>query len=50
MDLDPDAQHWFVGLLYTDRDPLVKGTNPDPSIIKQNRNKNLDSYGFVTSL
>jgi hypothetical protein len=29
-----------------DLDPLVRGTDPDPSIIKQN----LDSYCFVTSL
>jgi hypothetical protein len=39
-------------------DPLVQGTDrdpdlasaPDPSIIKQNSKKNLESYWFVTSL
>ncbi len=37
----------FLGL----PDPLVKGTDPDldPSIIKHNMKKNLDSYDFVTS-
>ncbi len=35
----------FFGL--PDSDPLVRGTDPDPSI-KQNSNKNFDSYGFVT--
>jgi hypothetical protein len=31
-------------------DPLVKGIDPDPSIIKQKgRKKNLDSYCFVAS-
>jgi hypothetical protein len=35
-----------------DPDPLVRGTDPapDPSIIKQNSKKNLDSYCFMTSL
>ncbi len=28
----PDPQHWFIDLL--DPDPLVRGTDPDPSIIK----------------
>jgi hypothetical protein len=39
----------FLGLL--DPDPLVRDTDPDPdpSIIKQNGKKNLDSYCFVTS-
>ncbi len=37
----------FFGLL--DPDPLVRGTAPNPSIIKQNSQKDLDSYGFVTS-
>ncbi len=37
-----------MGLL--DPDPLVRGTDPDPSIIKQNIKKNLKSYCFVTSL
>jgi hypothetical protein len=27
--------HMFLGLLDPDSDPLVKGTDPDPSIIKQ---------------
>jgi hypothetical protein len=38
----------FLGLL--DPDPLVRGTDPDPSNIKQNSKKNLDSSCFVTSL
>jgi hypothetical protein len=38
---DPDPM--FLGL--PDSDPLVRGTDPDPSIIKQN----LDSYCSVTS-
>ncbi len=33
----------FFGLL--DLDPLIRG--PDPSIIKQNSKKNLDSYCFL---
>jgi hypothetical protein len=40
----------FLGLLDPDPDPLVRGTDPDPSIIKQNSKKNLDSYYFVTVL
>ncbi len=31
-----------------DPDPLVRGMDPDPSIIMQNCRKNLDSYYFVT--
>ncbi len=31
-------------------DPLIWGSDPDSSIIKQNSKKNLDSYCFVTSL
>jgi hypothetical protein len=38
----------FLGL--PDPDPLVRGTDPDPSIIKENSKKNLDCYCFVTSL
>jgi hypothetical protein len=39
----------FLGLL--DPDPLVRGTNPDPSkTSSKNSKKNLDSYCFVTSL
>jgi hypothetical protein len=38
----------FLGLLDLDPDPLVTGTDPDPSIIKQNSKKNLDFYCFVT--
>jgi hypothetical protein len=39
----------FFGLL--DPDPIVQGTDPDPSIIKQkNSKKNTNSYCFVTSL
>ncbi len=43
----------FLG---SDPDPLVRctdpdpETDPDPSIIRQSNNKNLDSYCFVTSL
>jgi hypothetical protein len=37
-----------MGLL--DPDPLVRGMDQDPSIIKKNSKKNLDSYCFVTSL
>jgi hypothetical protein len=36
----------FLGLL--DPDPLVRGMDPDPYIIKQKK-KNIDSYCFVTS-
>jgi hypothetical protein len=39
-----DPYPYVSGL--SDADPLVRGTNPDPSIIKQN----LDSYRFRTSL
>jgi hypothetical protein len=31
-------------------DPLVRVTDPDPSIINQKSKKNLDSYSFVTFL
>jgi hypothetical protein len=34
----------ILGLLDPDPDPLVRGMDPDPSIIK-----NLDSYCFLTS-
>jgi hypothetical protein len=39
----------FLG--FPDPDPLVRGVDPDPdpSIIKQNSKKNLDSYCFMTS-
>jgi hypothetical protein len=39
----------FLGLV--DPDHLVRGTDPDPdpSIIKQNSKKSLDSYCFFTS-
>ncbi len=40
----------FLGVLDPDPDPLVKGTDLDPSLVKQNSKKNLDSYCFVTSL
>ena len=33
--------HMFLGL--PDPDPLVRGMDPDPSIIMQNSKKNLDS-------
>jgi hypothetical protein len=36
----------FLGL--PDLDPLVRGMDPDPSVIMQNSKKNLDSYYFVT--
>ncbi len=39
----------YVFLDLLDTDPLVRGTDPDPSIIKQNSKKNIDSYCFVTS-
>jgi hypothetical protein len=39
----------FLGLSPPDPDPLVKGMDPDPSVIKKNRKKSLDSYCFVTS-
>jgi hypothetical protein len=41
----------FLGFLDPDPDLLVRGTDPDPdpSIIKQKSEKNLDSYCFVTS-
>ena len=39
----------YVFLDLLDTDPLVRGTDPDPSIIKQNSKKNIDSYFFVTS-
>jgi hypothetical protein len=45
----------FLGLLDPDPDPSVRGMDPepdpdlDPSITKQKRKKNLDSYCFVTS-
>jgi hypothetical protein len=29
---------------------VIRGTDPDPSIIKQKSKKNLDSYCFVTFL
>jgi hypothetical protein len=35
---------------HPDPDPLVRDTDPDPSIIKQNSKENLDFYCFVTSL
>jgi hypothetical protein len=40
----------FLGL--PDLDPLVRGSDPapDPSVIKQNSKKTLDSYCFATSL
>ncbi len=41
------SRRMFLGLL--DPDPLVRCTDPDPSIIKQNIKNNLDSYCFVTS-
>jgi hypothetical protein len=61
--LDPDQEnnylgavfriwiHMFLGLLDPDPEPLVRGMDPAPdtSIIKQ-KQKNLDSYCFVTSL
>ncbi len=38
------------GLLDPDPDSLERGTDPDPSILKQNSKKILNSYCFVTSL
>jgi hypothetical protein len=37
----------FLG--FPDPDPLVRGTDPDPSVIKQYFKKNLHFYCFVTS-
>jgi hypothetical protein len=34
-DLDPRRIRMFLGILDPDPDPLVRGTDPDPSIIKQ---------------
>jgi hypothetical protein len=42
-DTDPDP--YVSGLL--DPDPLVRGTDPDPSIIKKKSKKNLDSHCFL---
>jgi hypothetical protein len=39
----------FLGLLDPDPDPLVRGMDPDPSIINKKSKKNFDSYCFVTS-
>jgi hypothetical protein len=33
--------HKFLGLLDPDPDPLVRGMDPDPSIIKQKKRKTL---------
>ena len=33
--LDPDPSHMFLGLLDPDPEPLVRGMDPDPSVIKQ---------------
>jgi hypothetical protein len=33
----------FLGLLDPDQDPLGRGMDTDPSIIKQNGKKNVDS-------
>jgi hypothetical protein len=38
--------HVCLGL--PDPDPLVRGMDPDPSIIMQNNKKNHESYYFVT--
>ncbi len=38
----------FLGL--PDPDPLVRGTDQDPSIIKENSKKNLDCYCFLSLL
>jgi hypothetical protein len=42
----------FLGLPDPNQDALVRETYPDtdPSIIKQNNKKNLDSYCYMTSL
>jgi hypothetical protein len=40
----------FLGLPDLDRDPLVGGMDPDPSLSSsKNNNKNLYSYCFLTS-
>jgi hypothetical protein len=43
---DTDPVRMVLGLL--DPDPLLRGTDRDPSFIKQNSKKNIDSYCFVT--
>ena len=40
--------HMFLGLPDPHPDTLVRDMDPDPSIIKQNSKKNIDSYCFVT--
>ncbi len=42
--------HMFLSLQDPDPDPLVRGMDPDPSIVMQNSKKNLDSYYFMTLL
>jgi hypothetical protein len=32
VDPDPDPQHWLGVLGLTDPDPLVRGSDPDPSL------------------
>jgi hypothetical protein len=41
----------FLGLLDPNADPLLRDTDPapDPSIVKKNGKKNVNSYCFVTS-
>jgi hypothetical protein len=48
-DPNPDPSNPVCFWPHPDSDPLVRGIDPDPSIIKQNSKKNLDSYFFVTS-
>ncbi len=40
--------HMFLGILDPEPDPLDRDMDPDPSIIKQNSEKNIDSNCFVT--
>jgi hypothetical protein len=40
-----DNRNWEISV--ADPDPVVRATDPDPSIIKQNSKKNLDSYRAV---
>ncbi len=49
---NPDPYRMFLGLTDPDLDPLVRGTNPDFSIIKkkEKKKKYLDSYCSVISL
>ena len=51
---DPDPTIWIrwirwicMLLSLPDPDPLVRGMDPDPSVVKQNSKENIDSCWFV---